>query len=166
MAVMKGNTLDFFSNSPTQTRRFGANLGGLAQPGDVVLLHGDLGAGKTHFAQGIAEGLGITDPVRSPTFTLVNEYEEGRVPLYHIDLYRLEGDEEIATVGIEEYFDADGLVVVEWPEKGAHWLPSDALHLFLGHIDERRRSLRMNTGGPRSEQLLRAYRAHVFAAPR
>ena len=162
MAVMKGSALDFFSHSPAQTRRFGAHLGALVEPGDVVLLHGDLGAGKTHFAQGIAEGLGITEPVRSPTFTLINEYDEGRIPLYHIDLYRLEGDEDIATIGIEEYFDADGLVVVEWPEKGEHWLPEDALHLFLTHFDERRRSLRVEAGGPRAEALLRAYRAHVF----
>lgn len=163
MPVMKGNTLDFFSYSAPQTRRFGAHLGTLVQPGDAVLLYGEMGAGKTHFAQGIAQGLGITGPVRSPTFTLINEYHDGRIPLYHVDLYRLSGDDDLATVGLEEYFDADGVVVVEWPERGVDWLPTDALHIRLTHIDQRRRTLRMEAGSPRAEELLRDYKLQTFA---
>lgn len=166
MSVMKGNALAFFSYSPEQTRRFGMHLGMLVAPGDVVLLHGDLGAGKTHFTQGIAEGLGITEVVRSPTFTLVNEYHEGRLPLYHIDLYRLEGDEEIATIGLDEYLDGDGVVVVEWPEKGENWLPREAFHLYLTHVNDLRRSLRMEADGDRSEALLHAYKTQAFAGSR
>lgn len=165
MAVMKGNEIEFFSHSPTQTRRFGAHLGALVQPGDVVLLHGNLGAGKTHFAQGIAQGLGIEEVVRSPTFTLINEYEEGRIPLYHVDLYRLEGDADIASTGLEEYFDAGGVVVVEWPEKGVGWLPDDALRVSLRHVSDLRRALRLDAEGPRAEALLRTYKNQTFAAP-
>ncbi|MDQ4074915.1 MAG: tRNA (adenosine(37)-N6)-threonylcarbamoyltransferase complex ATPase subunit type 1 TsaE [Chloroflexota bacterium] len=165
MSVIKGNAISFFSYSPAQTRRFGSRLGALVQPGDVILLRGDLGSGKTHFAQGIAQGLGVTEPVRSPTFTLINEYQEGRIPMYHIDLYRLEGDEEIATIGLEEYLDADGVVVVEWPEKGERWLPEDALHLYLEHVDDHSRSLTMDANSPRSEALLQAYKRQAFALP-
>ncbi len=166
MTVMKGNTISFFSHSPGQTRRFGAHLGALVQAGDTILLHGQLGAGKTHFAQGIAQGLGVEEPVRSPTFTLINEYQAGRLPLYHIDLYRLEGDEQIATVGLEDYLDADGLVVVEWPERGRHWLPDDALHIFMLLVSMQRRELRLEASGPRAETLLRAYKQHLFAGAR
>ncbi|MGH2543813.1 MAG: tRNA (adenosine(37)-N6)-threonylcarbamoyltransferase complex ATPase subunit type 1 TsaE [Ardenticatenaceae bacterium] len=165
MSVLKGNTLGFFSYGPAQTRRFGARLGGLVQPGDVILLYGDLGAGKTHFAQGIAQGLGIEESVRSPTFTLINEYHEGRIPLYHVDLYRVDGDEDIATLGLEDYFDTDGVVVVEWPEKGENWMPADALHIHLEHIDERRRAFTMDASQRHSEALLTAFKKHVFAAP-
>lgn len=163
MSVLKGNEIEFFSHSPEQTRRFGAHLGCLVEPGDVVLLFGELGAGKTHVAQGIAQGLGITEPVRSPTFTLINEYEAGRIPLYHVDLYRLEGSRDIATVGLDEYFDADGVVVVEWPERGEGWLPEDALHLILRHVDPRRRLIRLDERGPRSAELLHAFKQHTFA---
>lgn len=163
MAVMRANEIEFFSYSPKQTRRFGRHLGLLLQPGDVILLHGDLGAGKTHFAQGIGLGLDIWEPVRSPTFTLVNEYEEARLPLYHMDLYRSAGDASLSTIGLDEYFDGEGVVVVEWPEKGADWLPSDALHIFLYHFAELRRRIRLETGGPRSKALLRAFQKHTFA---
>lgn len=165
MPVMKGNAIGFFSHSPAQTRRFGSHLGAIVQPGDVVLLHGALGAGKTHFAQGVAQGLGITEPVRSPTFTMINEYREGRIPLFHIDLYRLEGDADLATIGLDEYFDAGGVVVVEWPEKGHGWLPEDALHLYLSRVDEHRRSLRIDAEHPRSSELLRDYKQHAFSLP-
>ncbi len=165
MSVMKGNTIGFFSYSPEQTRRFGYHLGTLVRPGDLILLHGNMGSGKTHFAQGVARGLGITEPVRSPTFTLINEYEEGRLPFYHIDLYRLDGDADLATIGLDEYFDAPGVVVVEWPEKGEGWIPDDALHLRLEHIDEHRRALEVDAVGVRSTALLRAYKRRAFALP-
>ena len=164
MSVLKGNEIEFLSHSPAQTRRFGRYLATLLEPGDVVLLYGTLGAGKTHFAQGIAQGLGIEGSVRSPTFTLVNEYEEGRVPLYHIDLYRLGGEAELATVGLDEYFEGHGIVVVEWPERGRQWLPVDALHLLLTATDDERRSVRMAATGPRSETLLRRFKGHLSSA--
>ena len=157
IAVMNRNQIEFVSNNPAQTGQYGIQLGTLVQSGDVILLYGDLGAGKTHFTQGIAKGLGILEPVRSPTFTLVNEYQEGRLPLYHIDLYRLAGDADIATIGLDEYFDEEGIVVVEWPEKGKAWLPADALHIHLNHLSDWQRTVQINASGPRSETLLSTY---------
>lgn len=166
MVVLRGSELDFYSHSPAQSRRFGAHLGRLAAPGDLLLLHGPLGAGKTHLAQGVAEGLGIVGPVRSPTFTLVHEYRGGRIPFYHVDLYRLEGAEEVATVGLEDYLDAeDGLMAVEWPERDRGWLPQDALHIHLRHAGPQRRALRLTAGGPRSATLLDDFKQHAFALP-
>lgn len=105
------------STSAEQTWRLGALLGALLAPGDVVLIVGDLGAGKTVFAQGIGAGLGVTDTINSPTFTLLKEYQ-GRVPLYHFDLYRIESPDELAALGFEDYFGGEGVCVVEWAERG------------------------------------------------
>jgi tRNA threonylcarbamoyladenosine biosynthesis protein TsaE len=111
------------------TLAFGRSLGETLAPGSVILLRGDLGAGKTTFVQGIGLGLGITEAIASPTFTLVNEYTEGRIPLYHLDLYRLEG-EEVRSLYLENYFEGIevdlGIVAIEWserlPEKPSHYL--------------------------------------------
>ena len=104
---------DFTSEAALQS--FAASLGPQLQAGDVLLLDGDLGAGKTSFTKGLAKGLGITDYVKSPTFTIVREYRHGRLPLYHMDLYRLE-DGGAEDLGLEEYFEGDGVSVVEWPD--------------------------------------------------
>ena len=157
MVVMNKNKV--ISNNPAETRQYGIQLGQLVRSGEVILLYGNLGAGKTHLTQGIAEGLGITGAVRSPTFTLVNEYQEGRLPLYHIDLYRLAGDGDIATIGLDDYFDEEGIVVVEWPEKGQTWLPTDALHIHITHLSDETRSFELNASGPHSTTLLNRYLA-------
>jgi tRNA threonylcarbamoyl adenosine modification protein YjeE len=107
------------SHSVAETQRLGARLGALLEPGDVVLLHGDLGAGKTAFTQGIAAGMGVTTTVNSPTFTILKEYF-GRLPLFHFDLYRIESPEEVQTLGFEDYFDSDGVSVIEWAERGEY----------------------------------------------
>ncbi len=110
------------SHAPAETARLGERVGRAVWPGDVLLLRGDLGAGKTQFARGVAAGLGIPGPIPSPTFTLVNEYE-GRgaagaaVPLAHIDLYRLGEGGDLDSVGLDEYFGGDWAVVIEWPER-------------------------------------------------
>ncbi|GMA63342.1 tRNA (adenosine(37)-N6)-threonylcarbamoyltransferase complex ATPase subunit type 1 TsaE [Alicyclobacillus fastidiosus] len=111
------------TSQPEETQRLGACLGNFLQAGDVVLLYGPLGAGKTHFAQGVARGLRVESPVTSPTFTLVAEYE-GRVPLIHMDLYRLYDDaeasepiltpESLVQIGFDDYLDGDGVVLIEW----------------------------------------------------
>ncbi|KRM92833.1 tRNA (adenosine(37)-N6)-threonylcarbamoyltransferase complex ATPase subunit type 1 TsaE [Loigolactobacillus rennini] len=101
--------------SAAATQQVGKQLGQMVKPSDVILLQGDLGAGKTTFTKGLASGLGIQQYVKSPTFTLIREYSSGRLPLYHMDVYRLEnggGDE----LGLEEYFGGDGVSVVEWPQ--------------------------------------------------
>ena len=100
--------------SPEETPALGKRLGAEAKPGDVYTLVGDLGVGKTVFTQGIAEGLGITEPVSSPTFTIVQVYEEGRMPFYHFDVYRIGDIEEMDEIGYEDYFYGNGLCMIEW----------------------------------------------------
>ena len=102
--------------SPEETHALGKRLGAEAKPGDVYTLVGDLGVGKTVFTQGIAEGLGITEPVSSPTFTIVQVYDEGRLPLYHFDVYRIADSDEMYEIGYEEYVYGDGVSVIEWPQ--------------------------------------------------
>lgn len=117
--------LTFASDGPDATRRLGHALGRLAEPGDVVLLRGDLGAGKTTFTQGFAAGAGCDELVNSPTFILVNEYR-GRLPIYHADLYRLDDPEEVARLDLS-HASLDGVLVVEWPERGDTLLPEERL---------------------------------------
>ena len=100
--------------SPEETRALGKKLGEMAQPGEIYTLNGDLGVGKTVFTQGIAEGLGITEAVSSPTFTIVQVYEDGRMPFYHFDVYRIGDIEEMDEIGYEDYFYGDGLCMIEW----------------------------------------------------
>lgn len=108
------------SKSPDETAEAGERLGRAAQPGLVIGLIGDLGAGKTQFVRGFARGLGITERIHSPTFTLVNEYRSGRLRCYHLDLYRLDGPEQILAAGLEQYFQpTEGVAIVEWFDKAA-----------------------------------------------
>ncbi|MCB0077003.1 MAG: tRNA (adenosine(37)-N6)-threonylcarbamoyltransferase complex ATPase subunit type 1 TsaE [Anaerolineales bacterium] len=162
MTVSRGDELSFFSYGPQQTRRFGYHLGQLAEAGDLILLSGMLGAGKTRFAQGVAAGLAIEEAINSPTFTLVNEYDSGRLPLYHMDLYRLAGDDDLATIGLEDYFDLGGVVVVEWPERGGGWLPSEALHVRLRHVDHLHRMIDLIPCGPRASEWAARFKQQVF----
>jgi tRNA threonylcarbamoyladenosine biosynthesis protein TsaE len=128
---MQSLTLD--SDSPEQTRLLGNCLGQLAQRADVFLLTGQLGTGKTCLVQGIAGGLNVTEYAFSPSFVIVRQYL-GRLPLYHIDLYRLDCTEEIGDLGLEDYFDDRGVCVVEWAEKGLHVAPRDNLLITLHYI--------------------------------
>ncbi len=110
--------------SPEETAAFGRRLGEQAKPGDVYALVGDLGVGKTVFIQGIASGLGILEPVCSPTFTIVQVYESGRIPLYHFDVYRIGDIEEMEEIGYEDYFYGRGLAMIEWADLVTELLPS------------------------------------------
>lgn len=112
------------SKSPEETFRFGAELAAKAEPGLVLGLIGDLGAGKTQYVKGFAAGLGITERVHSPTFTLVNEYRSGRLPCYHLDLYRLESPHQILGAGLEQYFKPDdAITVIEWFDRAESQIP-------------------------------------------
>lgn len=114
------------SFSDRETEEWGRRLGQAIKPGSFIALEGDLGAGKTAFTRGIARGLDIDDPITSPTYTLVQEYE-GRLPLYHFDVYRLDDSDEILEIGAEEYFYGEGVTVVEWPQRVEDYLPPERL---------------------------------------
>lgn len=120
------------SESPTETWQIAAEFFGTLQPGDVIAFHGDLGAGKTCFIQGIANAMDIREPVSSPTYTLINEYRAA-LPLYHMDLYRLAGPEEAFDIGLDEYIDGDGITVIEWAERAGELLPKRTKHLVFEH---------------------------------
>ncbi len=110
--------------SPEETFALGEKMGRDARPGEVYTLIGDLGVGKTVFTQGIASGLGITEPVSSPTFTIVQVYEEGRMPFYHFDVYRIGDIEEMEEIGYEDYFYGEGLTLIEWADLIEELLPT------------------------------------------
>ena len=108
--------MEFITNSPQETERVGAALGAVLQPGTVLAYEGDLGAGKTAFTRGLARGLGATEQVTSPTYTIVNEYLSGRLPLFHFDMYRLRSADDLWDIGWEDYLDRNGVCAVEWSE--------------------------------------------------
>ena len=106
-------------------------LGEKIPAGSVVCLDGDLGVGKTVFAKGVAKGLGLKEPVSSPTFTIVQEYREGRIPLFHFDVYRIEDPEEMYEIGYEEYFYGDGVCLIEWADQIRELIPETATHVLI-----------------------------------
>lgn len=161
------NTLDLISHSEEQTRRFGAYLAPFLQAGDIICLRGELGVGKTRFVQGIAQGLLVEGPVRSPSFTLVWEYTSpAGLKLFHVDLYRL-GDAvaESLAFGIEEYLYGDGVCVIEWSERAEPILPADRLTVELRFIDDYKRGILLRAGGRRSGEILTSYRSAVIGHP-
>jgi tRNA threonylcarbamoyladenosine biosynthesis protein TsaE len=156
-----------------ETRDLAAALAALAQPGDLVLLAGDLGAGKTAFAQGFGAGLGVTEPITSPTFTLAQQYR-GRLMMHHLDVYRLDQLGEVAELGLSELLDDEGVVLIEWGDAILPVLPNDYLEVRLGFVegadasdDERRVELRtVGVGwGHRQVSLLHALEPWAEAPP-
>ena len=149
-----GNEMELKSHSPEQTQLLGSYLGELAQENDIFLLTGDLGTGKTCLVQGIARGLDIKEYAFSPSFVLVREYH-GRLPLYHIDLYRLDHIAEIADLGLEEYLCNNGVCVVEWAEKGLEVWPQNNLLIELNYVAdcETQRTIRLKPEGRRHSEL-------------
>ena len=121
----------FETKGPEETYQFGKELGEKATPGQVYCLDGDLGTGKTVFAQGFAAGLGIDGPVNSPTFTILQVYENGRLPLYHFDVYRIADPEEMDEIGYEDCFYGEGVCLVEWSELIEEMIPEDAIHITI-----------------------------------
>lgn len=121
----------FESNSPGDTYKLGKDMGEKAESGQIYCLLGELGSGKTLFAQGFAEGIGIREPVNSPTFTLIQEYDEGRLPLYHFDVYRIEDEEEMYEIGYEDYFYGGGVCLVEWADLIEPLIPEDAVWINI-----------------------------------
>ncbi len=145
------------TTSPDQTRDFGAALGRVADDGTVVLLKGELGAGKTCFAQGVARGLGVPEalPVTSPTFVIMNHYP-GRLQLFHFDLYRLSGPDDLETIGAEDQLGRHGVCLVEWPEQGGVAVP--AVTVTLQTASDDRRTLQVDASDAFHEALLERWR--------
>ena len=141
------------TKTPQELTYLGERLAAFLQAGDFIALDGELGAGKTTLSQGIAKGLGVTDLVNSPTFTLIHEYSSGRLPLYHFDVYRLKKAEELKDLGYEEYFYGDGVTVVEWAEMIEAYLPEAYLHLVISHVPEGR-EIALLAQGQRYETLV------------
>ena len=134
--------LEFTTRSPEETERLGAALAQLLSAGDIIAYRGDLGAGKTAFTRGLARGLGYTEPVTSPTYTIVNEYLGGRLPLFHFDMYRLTSSDDLWDIGWEDYLDRRGVCAVEWSENVADAL-ENALWITIEQVDNDTRRICM-----------------------
>jgi tRNA threonylcarbamoyladenosine biosynthesis protein TsaE len=148
------HTMDFFSRSPEQTRRMGMRLGSALQAGDLICLQGDLGAGKTTFVQGIAQGWGSLDSVSSPTFILVNLYRrDDGSRLFHMDAYRLDSTPEAEELDLDSML-AESALIVEWPERMAGLIPAERLWVNLEHIADEEREMKFNAHGKRYDELL------------
>ena len=119
------------TTSANETRTLGERLASSLRPGDVLLLLGDMGVGKSELTRGIARGLGIQGPVASPTFTILQVYDEGHIPLYHFDWYRLEGADELYEMGMDEYLGGDGIAIIEWPSQCPEAIPPCRLEITL-----------------------------------
>ena len=168
-------TLDCISHSSAQTQRLGMRLGELLRGGELILLDGQLGTGKTTFTQGLAQGLGIIENINSPTFTLLKEYaghphsgistgalSYRRQTLYHFDLYRLDNPDEIVDLGFEDYFFSDGVSVIEWAEKAGSFWPEEHLNIRLKIMSETKRGLLFIATGERYCELLRQFQKNTY----
>lgn len=169
-------TLDVISHSSAQTQRLGMRLGDLMRGGELILLDGQLGTGKTTFTQGLAQGMGIADVVSSPTFTILKEYagqpstsqseptHEGEIgpALFHFDLYRLDNPEEMIDLGFEDYFYGSGVCVVEWADKADAFWPLEHLSIRLKVLSETKRVLLLTATGARYCDLLRQFQKNTY----
>lgn len=156
------DTLMVTTGSPEQTRSLGAHLGRLSSGGELYLLTGNLGAGKTHLVQGIGFGLGIKEYACSPSFMIAREYH-GRLILYHLDLYRLDEIDEIADLGIEQYFASDGVCAIEWAEKGNGLLPGENLTITMEDLGDDIRRVTFTANMERYNLLVRQLRDALYA---
>ena len=137
--------MEFMTNSPQETERVGAALGAVLQPGTILAYQGDLGAGKTAFTRGLARGLGCAEQVTSPTYTIVNEYLSGRLPLFHFDMYRLRSEEDLWDIGWDDYLERGGVCAVEWSENVAGAM-EDAVIVRIEKLGEDTRRITIEGG--------------------
>ena len=140
------NIMQYITNSPGETEAIGAALGKVLRPGTVIAYRGDLGAGKTAFTRGLAKGLGCTDLVTSPTYTIVNEYLGGRLPLFHFDMYRLRSSDDLFDIGWDDYLDRAGVCAVEWSENVDDAM-EDAIYITIEKLGEDARRITIEGGG-------------------
>ena len=147
------STFPLTTHSVDETRSLGVELASLLDAGAVLALYGDLGTGKTHLVKGIAEGLNIPpSAVRSPTFTILHTYEEGRRPLYHFDAYRVQTPDEFIELGFEDYVHGEGITCIEWADRVETLLPPHTIHLTLSHLDSNRRRIAYRSPDTRTER--------------
>jgi tRNA threonylcarbamoyladenosine biosynthesis protein TsaE len=161
--VVSAPSLEITSHSVAETIGFGRRLGTLLQAGDLVLLVAPFGAGKTHLTKGIAAAFGVAeDEVNSPSFVLINQYEadraHGRIPIYHVDLYRIETPDELASIGLDDVIAADSLTIIEWAEHAADWLPHEHLLVTMAIVSENERQIRLIPRGKYYLELVAALR--------
>ncbi|UOQ44337.1 tRNA (adenosine(37)-N6)-threonylcarbamoyltransferase complex ATPase subunit type 1 TsaE [Halobacillus salinarum] len=143
-------TFEIYTYSPEETMDLAERLGEKLLPGDVLTLEGDLGAGKTTFTKGLGRGLGVKRTINSPTFTMIKEYQ-GRLPFYHMDVYRLEESEE--DLGFDEYFSGEGVTVVEWAHFIEEYLPTQRLDIVINSINESKRLFKLEASSSRYEEV-------------
>ena len=148
----------FQTKSTSETIRIGKSIGSLLMSGDVVALVGELGTGKTQFIKGLATGVGVGKPtyISSPSFTLINEYA-GKVPFYHIDLFRLKSEREAEELGLEEYFQGGGITAIEWADKIPSFLPQEMLWIHIRYTGKHTRSFEIIAKGKRFEKMIIEY---------
>jgi tRNA threonylcarbamoyladenosine biosynthesis protein TsaE len=162
MPLLDLHTMNVFSRSPEQTRQIGMRLGGALQAGDVICLQGDLGAGKTTFVQGIAQGWGSLDSVSSPTFIIVNVYRRNdKARLFHMDAYRLDSTPEAEELDLDAML-FQGPLLIEWPERMDGLVPPEHLWIYLEHIAEQEREMKFRASGRRYDQLLDIVRKAAY----
>ena len=152
--MYNGAMLECVTASPEETRRLGEAVGALLSGGEMILLSGDLGAGKTTFVQGLARGMGIEDPVTSPTFTLIQEYGSDARRLIHVDPYRLASEEELVGIGYEDYLESDATMAVEWSERLGSLAPMERLEVQFDRLDGDYRRVALVPHGDRYAQIV------------
>jgi tRNA threonylcarbamoyladenosine biosynthesis protein TsaE len=165
MARLEPLSIECASHSDEQTQRLGARLGALLPPHAVIALHGPMGAGKTSFARGVGQGWGADQPLRSPTFTLVQQHHRAAddARLYHIDLYRAESEDDVRSLGLDEILDDENSVaIIEWPEHAQYLIPPDAIHVKIAPVSDTKRQLTISTQDTATWQVLLAFRKSAF----
>jgi tRNA threonylcarbamoyladenosine biosynthesis protein TsaE len=154
--------VEMISPTPQKTERIGSVLGKMLEGGEIIALSGELGSGKTTLVRGIAQGMGFNrDEIASPSFTLINEYE-GPLPLFHIDLYRLDGETDLYEIGYEEYIGGNGAVVIEWADKVPQAVPKECLWITLKYLDDKRREIVMWAKGEKYDKLIEELRKKLY----
>ncbi|MFW6022405.1 MAG: tRNA (adenosine(37)-N6)-threonylcarbamoyltransferase complex ATPase subunit type 1 TsaE [Halanaerobiaceae bacterium] len=153
-------TLSLKSESAEETAEIGYNIGQLVDPGQLILLSGDLGAGKTVFTQGLCSGLGVEEDITSPTFNLINEYE-GDLTVYHMDLYRLENEDELYNLGFEDYLERNGVMIIEWPDLAYNLIPPEFIYIKFIIPSEMERILKIEAEGEKSSNLVERIEKNV-----
>jgi tRNA threonylcarbamoyladenosine biosynthesis protein TsaE len=162
MPLLDAHAIDVFSRSPEQTRQIGTRLGEVLRAGDVICLQGDLGAGKTTFVQGIAQGWGSLDSVSSPTFIIVNVYRRrDQACLFHMDAYRLDSTPEAEELDVDNMI-SQGPLLIEWPERMDGLVPPEHLWVQIEHIAEQEREMKFRASGERCDELLQVIRRAAY----